>query len=539
MSVDDSRPKRSLADDPNFLASLSDLDRGLEGDEDEAAVETPPTVRPARARNPPPPRQAAPAAHNPVLPPPPSAVQARVPVPQRAQVPQRAAAPAPRTPAVPQRPAAAPRPPAPRPSPIAPFPTTSTPSTVGAAPGRRALIDLFPPAPRERERPPGPLLGEAIGPHLPRTRPVAVAAPPPQDAFTYETFYGLNEKPFSLSCDPKFLYHSTSHDRAAQELLDAIHRHDGVVVVTGEVGIGKTMLCRIVIEQLDRRTLTSFVSDPFASIEDLLKTLLVDFGVSSREDLARGQLMKATRQELTDALRSFLASLAALQASAVVIIDDAPSLPLEALQHIQALADSEGASRTLQVVLVGEPSLLHTLRRAELKPLDHHVTLRCALGPLQVDEIAGYVMHRIAIAGTSPRVEFDDGAFTRVFELSRGVPRLVNLICDHALTLGHDLSASVIDDELVEAAAEQIEVVQADVERRGTVRTLATMLLLGLLMFAGAGAAASVFHDRLEHAIVQWQAIPQAPGGPVLHLPVPLVPIPPPADDPSTSSGSA
>jgi general secretion pathway protein A len=431
----------------------------------------------------------------------------------------------------PERASTTPQQPPSRSAPIAAFPAPPDLPPPGGSPGRRRpLIDLFPLAPREIARPPDRLLGMSPGPRLPRTRPVPVPAAPasPQDELTYETFYGLHEKPFNLSPDPKFLYHSASHDRAAQEILDSIRRHDGLVVVTGASGIGKTTLCRGMIEQLDRRTLTSFLSDPSVSVEDLLKTLLADVGAISKEDLARGPLARASRQELTDTLRSFVGSLAALQASAVVIIDDAHKLSLEVLEQIRALVDSDGASRVMQIALVGQPHLVETLARSELRPLAQRITRRVELAPLLADEIAGYVMHRLAMAGTGPRVEFDDGAMKRVFELSRGVPRLVNLICDRALTLGYELSASVIDDDLVEAAAKEIEVTPADSKARRVWRFVAAALVLTLLMLVGAMAAAFVFRSQLSRALVQWQAIPQAPGGPAPRVPVSLAPIPQP-----------
>jgi len=525
--VDDPQSRRSLADDPTFIDRLSDLDRGLTGEDDQDVARDPtPPRRPAR----PAPRVAAPP-HAPA----PAPAAGAAPLRRTTSSSHPTASPRPGTPSErpptnPQGASTTPQQSPSRPAPIAAFPAPPGPSPPGGSPRRRALIDLFPPAPREVARPPDPLLGMSAGPRLPRTRPVPVPAAPvsPQDELTYETFYGLHEKPFSLSPDPKVVYHSTSHDRAAQKMLDSIRHHGGLVVVTGESGIGKTTLCRSVIDQLDRRTLTSFLSDPSVSVEDLLKTVLVDVGVISSEDLARGPLMQASRQELTDTLRSFLGSLAALQASAVVIMDDAHNLSLDVLDEIRALVDFDGASRVVQIVLVGQPHLVSTLERSELKPLAQRITHRVELGPLLADEIAGYVTHRLAIAGTSPRVEFDDGALARVFELSRGVPRLVNLICDRALALGHELSASVIDEDLVDAAAEEIEVGPADSKARRLLRFVAAAIVLTLLMLVGAMAAAFVFRSQLSRAIIQWEAIPQVPGGPVPRVPAPLAPIPQP-----------
>ena len=324
---------------------------------------------------------------------------------------------------------------------------------------------------------------------MPQAR-AAPLAPPPQEPRTYETFYGLREKPFSLSSDQRFLYHSASHDRVVQTLLDAIQRGDAAMIVTGAIGVGKTMLGRALMDQLDRRTPVSWVGDPSASSEQLLETM-------------------------------------ALQTPAVLIVDDAHDLPVDVLDRIGELGDVDGDSR-VQMVLLGQPGLLEMLPRAGLKRFVQRAAVRCTLEPLGEDEIAGYVMHRLAIAGTSPRVEFDEGALRRTFELSSGNPRLVNLICDRALALGRDRSASVIDEGVIEAAVKQFDIPADEPETRGALRVVAAAMVLTLLMLAGGAAAAFVFRDRVSRVILQWESIPQAPGGPVPRLPVPLAPPPEP-----------
>ena len=216
----------------------------------------------------------------------------------------------------------------------------------------------------------------------------------------YETFYGLAEKPFSLSTDPVFLYHSTAHDRTAQALLTSIGMRPGVVVITGPYGIGKTSLCRAVIEQLDRRTLTSFLVDPFLTVDDLLQTLLIDFGALSRDDLAGGRQPSA--DQLLDTLHSFLASLASLQAGAVVLVDEAQNLPVSVLDELRALSEIREGRRLLHVVLLGEP-LASMLKQEALRPLNAQVAVRSALGPLLSDEVRGYVMHRPWVSSVTPR----------------------------------------------------------------------------------------------------------------------------------------
>src|SRR5438034_5361633 len=151
----------------------------------------------------------------------------------------------------------------------------------------------------------------------------------------YEHYYGFAEKPFSLTPDPKYLYRSQSHAGAFDLLQYAIRRREGFVVVTGDIGTGKTTLCRALLEQIDRTTFTALVLNPFLSEEDLLKRILQDFGVISREDAKAGRLATVTKQELIDAIYDFLLALIPLKASAVLIIDEAQNLPLPVLEQIR------------------------------------------------------------------------------------------------------------------------------------------------------------------------------------------------------------
>ena len=192
--------------------------------------------------------------------------------------------------------------------------------------------------------------------HLTGEAPSAAAASTPfLPPFSYEQHYGLNEKPFSLSADPRFLFRSPKHAPAFDDLLHGIRRREGLIVLTGEIGTGKTTLIRSVLQNLDRRTFSAFVPDPFVSREDLLKMLLVDFGVVSIGDLKRGALKGASRPDLSYPLYEFLDSLVPLQAFAVLIVDEAQNLPLPLLEEIRILSDLEGREKLLQVVLVGQP----------------------------------------------------------------------------------------------------------------------------------------------------------------------------------------
>jgi type II secretory pathway predicted ATPase ExeA len=269
-------------------------------------------------------------------------------------------------------------------------------------------------------------------------------------SLTYEPYYGLKEKAFSLSADPKFLFRSPEHAPAFDELLGGIRRREGLITLTGEIGTGKTTLIRSVLQHVDRRTFTAFVPDPFVSREDLLKMLLVDFGVVSIADLKRGSLSGASRPDLSYPLYEFLDSLVPLQAFAVLIIDEAQNLPLPLLEEVRILSDLEGREKLLQVVLVGQPELRAHLKLPEMRQVDQRVSVRCELTALSRDGVAGYIEHRLRVASEGKaNVEFAEAAIDAVYEGSRGTPRVINLICDRALHRGFNARVGRIEPHFV------------------------------------------------------------------------------------------
>src|SRR5919205_1396950 len=215
----------------------------------------------------------------------------------------------------------------------------------------------------------------------------------------YESYYGFAEKPFSLTPDPKYLYRSQSHANAFELLQYAIRRREGFIVITGDIGTGKTTLCRALLEEIDRNTFTALVLNPFLSEEDLLKLILQDFGVVSREDIKRGRLRNVSKQELIETIYDFLLSLLPLRASAVLIIDEAQNLPIPVLEQIRILSNLEtDKEKLLQIVLVGQLNLNPLLKAPQMRQLDQRVSIRYQLRPLGVDEISAYITHRLAIA---------------------------------------------------------------------------------------------------------------------------------------------
>ncbi|HNV02674.1 MAG TPA: AAA family ATPase [Vicinamibacterales bacterium] len=274
----------------------------------------------------------------------------------------------------------------------------------------------------------------------------------------YEDYFGFTEKPFSLTPDPKYLYRSESHANAFELLQYAIRRREGFVVVTGDIGTGKTTLCRALLEQIDRRTFSALVLNPFLSEEDLLKLILQDFGVVSREEMKTGRLQGVSKQELIDTLYDFLLGLLPIHAGAVLIIDEAQNLPLQVLEQLRILSNLEtDKEKLLQIIMVGQLNLQPLLRSPGLRQLDQRVSIRYELKPLTRDEMVAYIAHRIQVAGGSTAVAFTPKALQQVHHYSGGIPRLVNLVCDRALLGAYSARASKVTHDLIERAAETLD----------------------------------------------------------------------------------
>jgi type II secretory pathway predicted ATPase ExeA len=337
---------------------------------------------------------------------------------------------------------------------------------------RQRELSPFPPPPPVGERTRGPSIGEASPPTLPLKPPTqsfatnAPGSPGPTGGSnpdpTYESFYGFNEKPFGLSSDPKFVYRSASFDRATQDLIDAIDRHDGVMLLTGERGTGKTTLGLSLVGQIGGSSRTSFLTDPPATVDRLLDSL---------------------------------------QQSAVIVVDDAHRWPVEMLEKVCGVGPDALGQRP-QVVLIGEPVLLTWLRRRALRRLDRRVGTRCQLEPLTADEVARYVAHRLAVAGSGVRVEFDESAVAELHAISGGIPRAINLICDRALAEGHRRLTSRIDALTIASAADDLDLMAPAFGVRSIVQRAALLVAFVALVLVGAAAAAWVFRDDIQRTVI-------------------------------------
>jgi general secretion pathway protein A len=272
----------------------------------------------------------------------------------------------------------------------------------------------------------------------------------------YESFYGLAQPPFTLTPDPRFLYLSESHHGAIRRILQSLRRRESFIVLSGDIGTGKTTLCRALLEQLDKTTFSCLLLNPFLTVDDLLRQMLVDFGLVSREGSKSERVRNATKHELINALSEFLVTLAPLRGSAVLIIDEAQHLKPDVLEELRIIAGLHSDERLLQIVLVGQPALLDVLAAADMRQLDQRISLKAMLQPLERDDVEHYISHRLTVAGESVSVLFERAAIRKLHLLSGGVPRVINLLCDRALIAGAERGVHEITPEMIDGAADAL-----------------------------------------------------------------------------------
>jgi type II secretory pathway predicted ATPase ExeA/cell division septum initiation protein DivIVA len=305
---------------------------------------------------------------------------------------------------------------------------------------------------------------------------------------TYVEYYNLAEPPFGLTPNPRFVYQSRSHSAALLRLVEALDRRRGLVVITGAVGIGKTTICRMLLQRLGPRTPLSLILGPFLGVEDFLKQVLADFGaIAPRQDHEAG-LPAAPRRELAAVLRRFLASFVRDDDCAVIMIDEAQGLGPEVLDEIRLLTDPGQQAPKLQIVLVGQPELDALLRQQGLGHLSREVSCRCELQPLRAHEVGPYIERRLWVARGGPsgldrhesdpaaeprfwRVRFTPAATRMIAQVSGGIPRVINFLCDRSLEIGCERQRRVLGCRTVFAAARSLKIPLPFVERAAHICT--------------------------------------------------------------------
>ena len=265
----------------------------------------------------------------------------------------------------------------------------------------------------------------------------------------YLEYYGLNEPPFSITPNPRFLFFSAKHREALNHLLYGIRERKGFVQLTGEVGCGKTTLCRALLEKLGADYSTALILNPVLNESQLVKAIAMEFGLS-----VQGQ----DRLETVELINGFLLEQVRLHRDVVLIIDEAQDLTSDLLEQVRLLSNLETDDRKLlQIVLMGQPELRARLDRHELRQLRQRITVRYHLRPLKRPEVGQYIQHRLQVAGGNGAPYFTQPALWRMYRYSQGIPRLVNAVSDKCLLAGFVQQRERIDFSMVGIAIRELE----------------------------------------------------------------------------------
>ncbi|MFA5410330.1 MAG: AAA family ATPase [Candidatus Omnitrophota bacterium] len=264
----------------------------------------------------------------------------------------------------------------------------------------------------------------------------------------YCQFYNLRERPFNVTSDPSFFFSSHRHQEALSHLLYGITQRTGIIVLTGEIGTGKTTLCRFFLNQLGKKTKTAFILNPYLSEIQLLEAIIKDFGISVKNK---------SRLSLVWELNEFLLKESGAGNNVVLIIDEAQNLKPAQLEQVRLLSNLETEKEKLiQLVLVGQPELNRRLDLYELRQLRQRILVRYHITPLEKDEVKNYIVHRLGVAGSTGRIKFTEDAFQAISDFSGGTPRLINILCDRALLAGFVAETDTIDLTLINKCLEEL-----------------------------------------------------------------------------------
>jgi general secretion pathway protein A len=292
----------------------------------------------------------------------------------------------------------------------------------------------------------------------------------------YQSYFGLAEEPFSIAPDPRYLYMSQRHQEALAHLLYGVNAGGGFVLLTGEVGAGKTTVCRCFLEQIPPSCDVAYIFNPKLTVAELLSTICVEFGIACPAG-------NTSIKVYIDSINAYLLAAHARGRHTVLIIDEAQNLSADVLEQLRLLTNLETNQRKLlQIILLGQPELAEMLAQPELRQLAQRIIARYHLGPLEKNEVAAYVQHRLGVAGAQRQL-FPAALMGSLYRLSRGIPRIINVLCDRALLGAYSESRERVDRATLKQAAYEVFHNPA-AQRRSLLRPLLAGLLLASTVFA-------------------------------------------------------
>ncbi len=296
----------------------------------------------------------------------------------------------------------------------------------------------------------------------------------------YQHYFGLSDAPFSIAPDPRYLFLSQRHQEALAHLLYGVNGDGGFVLLTGEIGAGKTTVCRCLLQQIPESCDVAYIFNPKLTVEELLSTICVEFGIACPSG-------NTSVKVFVDCINAYLLDAHARGRHTVLIIDEAQNLSAEVLEQMRLLTNLETDQRKLlQIILLGQPELALMLDRPELRQLSQRIVARYHLGPLGKAEVAAYVRHRLEISGAQRQL-FPARLMGRLYRLSGGVPRVINVLCDRALLGAYVQGKERIDGATLAQAAR--EVFHQPGAWRGRLRALGS----GLVLLTGVALALALY----------------------------------------------
>jgi general secretion pathway protein A len=306
----------------------------------------------------------------------------------------------------------------------------------------------------------------------------------------YCEFYGLKEKPFTVTPNPRFVFLSKNHKEAFAHLLYGIDNHAGFILLTGEIGTGKTTVLRTLLSQLDNSTVRSaLILNPSLSAKELLASINREFGIG-------WEGLNAT--DLLDTLNRFLLSENRSGHTVALVIDESQNLEPQVLEQIRLISNLETETdKLIQIVLAGQPELTDILQRPELRQFGQRITVRYHLSAMDFDDTRAYIEHRLEVAGGLRAAAFSKGAMKKIFSYSRGIPRLINIVCDRALLIGYIDESRDISTGMAARAIAEVSVRR----RRPVIFPLALAAVIALVLCAAGAMYAFLYKPALKHPL--------------------------------------